>query len=129
MASAATALAFASAAAADPCDVARNGMVILSYETGVTALNAEQKAKLDAFADIAKHRDAVCVFAQVDNQGSVEANRKVSAARGEAVRAYLEAHGVRPGVMEVRAQSETLTLFGLLDDDSAKDRRVTVSYK
>jgi outer membrane protein OmpA-like peptidoglycan-associated protein len=117
------------AAVAGPCDVARNGLTVLSYDTGVSQLSAEQKAKLDAFAEVAQHRNAVCVLAQVDKQGSAEANRKVATARGETVRAYLEAHGVRPAAMEVIVQSEAMTLFGLIGDDSAADRRVTVSYK
>jgi outer membrane protein OmpA-like peptidoglycan-associated protein len=125
----ATAAAFAGAAAATPCDVARDGLTILSYETGASALTDAQKAKLDQFADVGRHRDAVCIVAQVDKQGSAEANRKVANARGEAVRAYLESKGVRPVAMELKVQTEAITLFGLIGDDSAADRRVTVTYK
>jgi outer membrane protein OmpA-like peptidoglycan-associated protein len=115
-------------AAASPCDVAESGLVMLEYETGVTALSADQKAKLDAFADVAKHRNSVCIRAQVDSQGSDDANRRVSAARGEAVRAYLASKGVRADAMEVRVQAEAVTLFGLLEADSQNDRRVTLTY-
>lgn len=118
----------ASGATASPCDVAESGMVILEYDTGVTALSADHKAKLDEFADVAKHRNSVCLRAQVDRQGSDEANRQVSEARGEAVRAYLLSKGVRAEVMEVRVQAEAFTLFGLIDDDSQNDRRVVLTF-
>jgi outer membrane protein OmpA-like peptidoglycan-associated protein len=129
-AAAATVIAsLASAAAASPCDVAQSGLLILEYDTGVSALSRDQKAKLDAFADIAKHRNAVCVRAQVDAQGSAEANRRVSAARGEAVRAYLASKGVRPNVMEIRVQEEAFRPLGLLGADKQSERRVSVTYQ
>lgn len=120
---------FAATAAASPCDNAHNGLLILEYNTGVSALSAEQKAKLDAFADIAKHRNAVCVRAQVDAQGSAEANRRVSQARGEAVRAYLASKGVRADALEVQIQGEAFRPLGLLGADNQNERRVSLTYR
>lgn len=119
---------FAAPALASPCDVAQGGLVILEYETGVSALSAAQKAQLDAFADIAKNRNSVCIRAQVDAQGAAEANRRISAARGEAVRAYLASKGVRAAAMEVRVQSEAFRPFGLGRDASRAERRVSLTY-
>lgn len=123
------ALFFAGTALAAPCDNANAGMTVLHYDTGVTALTGEQQATLDAFADTAKHRDSVCIFAQVDSQGSDDVNRRVSQARGDAVFDYLAAKGVREAAMEVRTQGKAVTLFGLVDDDSQNDRRVVLTYQ
>lgn len=121
-------LVLTNGAVASPCDVAESGLVVLKYNTGVTGLSADQKAKLDQFADVAKNRNSVCIRAQVDSQGSEEANRRVSTARGEAVRAYLASKGVRAEIMEIRVQAQAFTLFGLIDEDSQNDRRVTLTY-
>jgi outer membrane protein OmpA-like peptidoglycan-associated protein len=129
VAAAAVIASFATAAVASPCDNAHSGLLILEYKTGVSALTAEQKAKLDAFADIAKHSNAVCVRAQVDAQGTAEANRRVSQARGEAVRAYLASKGVRADALEVQVQAEAFRPLGLLGSEKQSERRVTLTYR
>ena len=119
----------ATAAVASPCDNAQSGLLILEYDTGVSALSADQKARLDAFADIAKHSNAVCVRAQVDAQGSAEANRRVSAARAENVRAYLAAKGVRADALEVQVQEQAFRPLGLLGAANQNERRVSLTYR
>lgn len=103
-------------------------MVIKGYGVGVTAIPAAQKQRLDDFAETAKFRDGICVFAQVDAQGSDAANQKVAADRAQRVRQYLIAKGVPNDVIEVADQEKAFTFFGLLPQDQDDDRRVMVTH-
>ena len=103
-------------------------MVVVGYAVGATAVPGAQKAKLAEFAETAKFRDGVCVFAQVDAQGSEEVNKRVANGRAEAVRKFLLAKGVRADTIRVAKQEKAFTLFGLLSSDQDDDRRVYVTH-
>ncbi|MBY8974543.1 OmpA family protein [Rhodobacteraceae bacterium NNCM2] len=127
-----TAIAFASLATtalANPCGFKQAGTIVIKgYPVGATAVPEAQKARLAQFAETAKHRYQICVFAQVDKQGSEEANRKVAQERANAVKAFLEAHGVAADTMKVAKQDDAFTFFGLLPEDQSADRRVVVTH-
>ncbi len=121
--------AFATSALANPCGFKDAGsMVVTGYAVGATAVPEPERQKLTKFAETAKHRFGICIFAQVDKQGSKDANRKVAQARAQNVMAYLEQQGVPRKVMKVATQDEAFTFFGLLPDDQAADRRVMVTH-
>jgi len=127
----ATAMAFlmVTPALAGPCGFDEAGrLVIKGYAIGATAVPAEQKARLTKFAETAKHRFGICIFAQVDATGSEEANKKVAQARADGVRKFLASQGVPNDVMVIMKQDKAFTLFGLLSDDQANDRRVVVTH-
>jgi len=116
-------------ALAGPCGFDEAGrLVIKGYAIGATAVPAEQKARLTEFAETAKHRFGICIFAQVDATGSEEANKKVAQARADGVRKFLASKGVPNDVMVIMKQDKAFTLFGLLSDDQANDRRVVVTH-
>ncbi|MEM6906533.1 MAG: OmpA family protein [Pseudomonadota bacterium] len=111
------------------CGAGGDGMTVIEYETGVTALSAEDKARLATFAKTAKFRDAVCIFAQVDAQGSEAANIQVAEGRAKTVERYLVSQGVPEDRILIAKQEEAFTFFGLLPDNRSNDRRVTVTYE
>ncbi len=116
-------------ALANPCGFAEQGrMVVVGYAVGATAVPADQRARLAKFAATAKFRDGICVFAQVDKQGSKAANIRVANARAAAVRKFLLAKGVRDDAIQVGTQEKAFTLFGLLPSDQDDDRRVYVTH-
>lgn len=119
----------ATGALANPCgfDESRR-MVVKGYGVGQTAIPVEEKRRLAEFAETAKFRDGVCVFAQVDEQGSKEANVRVATRRAENVRSFLISQGVPARAIETRRQVEAFTLFGLLPSDQSDDRRVYVTH-
>jgi outer membrane protein OmpA-like peptidoglycan-associated protein len=123
-------LALAAAPAlANPCGFDERGrMVVVGYAVGATAVPADQKPKLAEFAETAKFRNGICVFAQVDAQGSKEANIRVADGRAEAVRTFLVSKGVRPDAIRIGTQEKGFTLFGLLKEDQDDDRRVYVTH-
>ena len=115
---------------ANPCafkETAR--LVVKGYDVGATAVPEDQEERLAKFAETAKHRFEICIFAQVDKQGSDEANRKVAQGRADAVREFLIAHGVPADSMKIAKQEEAFTFFGLLSDDQPDDRRVMVTHE
>jgi outer membrane protein OmpA-like peptidoglycan-associated protein len=116
-------------ALANPCAFEENGrMVVVGYAVGATAIPSDQKSKLAKFAETAKFRDGVCIFAQVDKQGSDEANKKVADKRATAVRKFLLSKGVPDNAIKIATQDKAFTLFGLLSSDQQNDRRVKVTY-
>jgi outer membrane protein OmpA-like peptidoglycan-associated protein len=116
-------------ALAGPCGFEENGrLVIKGYAIGATAVPKEQKARLTEFAETAKHRDGICIFAQVDATGSEEANKKVAQARADKVRRFLASLGVSEDAMKIEKQDKAFTLFGLMPDNQDDDRRVVVTH-
>ncbi len=116
-------------AAAAECGAGGSGAVTVNYDTGQTKLTKEHRARLAEFAETAKYRDAVCVFAQVDAQGTAEANKRVANARADNVRRFLVDQGVPEDRILIATEEEGQTLFGLFGDDQKNERRVTVSYE
>lgn len=119
----------AGAALANPCGFEERGrMVVTGYDVGQTSIPADQKPGLVEFAKTAKFRHDVCVFAQVDKQGSKAANQRVANGRAENVRRFLLDQGVPDDAIEIGLQKEAFTLFGLLPSDQGDDRRVYVTH-
>jgi hypothetical protein len=120
---------FATPALANPCGFSERGrMVVVGYGVGATAVPGDQKAKLAEFAETAKFRDGVCVYAQVDAQGSEAANKRVAKGRADAVRKFLLSKGVPADEIKIGKQEKAFTLFGLLSSDEDDDRRVLVTH-
>lgn len=116
-------------ALADPCGFdQRRQLVVVGYGVGATAVPKDQRTALTEFAETAKHRFGICIFAQVDSQGSDEANKRIAAARAENVRKFLVARGVRADAIKIAKQEKGFTLFGLLPKDQDDDRRVVVTH-
>lgn len=119
----------ATPALANPCGYDEAGkIVVVGYATGATAIPADQKEKLGDFAETAKHRFEICIFAQVDKQGSEAANDKIAEGRAKAVRDFLTSKGVKADTIKIATQDKAFTLFGLLKDDQDDDRRVLVTH-
>lgn len=110
------------------CGAGGQGAVSFLYDTGKTAVTRAHKERLAEFIDVAKHRTAVCIFAQVDAQGSEAANKRVAEARAQNMKRYLVSKGVKADRVLIAKESESFTLFGLLGDDQEGERKVTVSY-
>jgi outer membrane protein OmpA-like peptidoglycan-associated protein len=126
---AALVLVVATPAFANPCGFEERGrMVVTGYAVGATAVPADQKEKLAKFAETAKTRDGVCITAQVDAQGSDEANKKVANKRAAAVQKFLLSKGVPAEAIKISQQEKGFTLFGLLPSDQQNDRRVKVTF-
>ena len=116
-------------AMANPCGFEERGrMVVTGYGVGQTAIPGDQKPKLAEFAKTAKFRDGICIFAQVDAQGSEAANKRVADGRAENVRRFLISSGVPAGAMRIGRQDKAFTLFGILPADQDDDRRVYVTH-
>lgn len=119
----------ATAALANPCGFEERGrLTVKGYAVGQTAVPAGQKRHLAEFAETARHRDSICVFAQVDKQGSDQANERVAKGRAENVRRYLRENGVPDEAIRIGEQVEAFTFFGLLPSDQDDDRRVYVTH-
>ena len=119
----------AAAAVANPCGFNERGrMVVTGYDVGQTAIPGDQKRRLAEFAETARYRDEICIFAQVDKQGSEAANRRVADGRAEGVRRFLIERGVPDGSIRVGTQAKAFTFFGLLPSNQDADRRVYVTH-
>ena len=116
-------------AAAAECGKGGEGAVTINYATGKSALTKKHRALLTEFASVAKFRDWVCIFAQVDAQGSKAVNKRLATARANRVKKFLMSKGVKSSNILIAKESEGHTLFGLLGKDQKNDRRVTVSYE
>jgi hypothetical protein len=114
---------------ANPCGFEEKGrMVVVGYAVGATAIPADQKAKLAEFAETAKFRYGICVYAQVDKQGSEAANLRVANGRAAAVKKFLLSKGVKNDAIKIGKQEEGFMLFGLLPKDQDDDRWVLVTH-
>lgn len=116
-------------AQANPCGFEEKArFVVKGYPTGGTAIPREHRDRLANFADTAKFRDGVCIFAQVDAQGSEAANRQVADRRAKVVRDFLIARGVPADVISLADFETSFTLFGLIPEDRQSNRRVMVTH-
>lgn len=119
----------ATPAFSNPCGLKEQRRVVVAgYGVGATAVPDDQKEKLAKFAETAKERFGICIFAQVDKQGSDEANARVAESRAQNVRKFLVSHGVPEKYIEIAKQEKGFTLFGLLSRDQDDDRRVVVTH-
>lgn len=117
-------------ALADACRTSGPGTIIIKgYEIGQTAIPAEERDRLAAFAETARHRFEICVSASVDRTGSDAANKKVSTARARNVVDFLAQHGVdRSKISVSNVEKSEVTFFGLFREDRAAERRVIIAH-
>ena len=120
---------FASPTIAAECGKGGEGAVTIEYATGKSAVTSEHRKLLAPFAETAKFRDWVCVFAQVDAQGSKAANIRIAEARAQKVKRFLISRGVKADRILIAKEEKGSTLLGLIGADQQGDRRVTVSYE
>ncbi|MEM6490015.1 MAG: OmpA family protein [Pseudomonadota bacterium] len=119
----------ANAALANPCGFKQRGKIVVEeYAIGETQVPAPERERLAAFAETAKFRSNICIFAQVDATGTDEANRRVAEARAQSVRRFLAERGVPDDRMAIEKEETSFTLFGLIDAEQGNDRRVTVTH-
>ncbi|MGF1500221.1 MAG: OmpA family protein [Paracoccaceae bacterium] len=123
------ALLTAGSAAANPCGFDESGKIVVTdYEIGQTSVPETQRDRLAEFAETAKARFEICIFARVDATGSDAANERVAQARADGVRRFLAERGVKSDSMTVAKQEETTTFFGILPADRQSDRQVIVTH-
>lgn len=105
---------------------------IVHFDTGKTAIHADEVKKISDQAKLAKDHyiQQVCVKGFADKEGNASANLKLSRARGEAVAALLKKNGVDPRTIMIDPNGEP---GGSIGGGSAKyanvaDRRVEISF-
>lgn len=121
-------LALPAAALADPCIEANRGLTIIHYDIGSLATSAEDQARLEQFADVARYREQICIVGQADAQVADESAQPLAQARADTVAALLVRYGVPRDKIKVKVQQRGFTLWGALDDNQPNDRRVTVTH-
>ncbi len=128
------ATALAQPAAAEACrpDAATSGRyqpVVLHFDTGSTAIKAEDQRKLAEMAQIAKASkiQQICIKGFADKQGDAEMNRKLSEARAEAVAAEFGRLGIGRDYLAMTGEGEPGgAFFSNTVGKSESDRRVEV---
>ena len=105
---------------------------IVHFDTGKTAIHADEAKKIADTAQLAKahYIQQVCVRGYADKEGNAPANMKLSLARGKAVAAQLQKNGVDPRTIMIDPNGEP---GGSIGGGSAKyaneaDRRVEISF-
>ncbi len=131
------ALAIAGPAAA-ACDTAAPGApekwpnpTILQFDTGKTAIKADDAAKIARLANDAKGQyvQKICVTGFADKQGNAQANQRLSKARAEAVANALKKNGVDPKTIQINAAGEPGGNIGsTMVAKSEADRRVEIRF-
>jgi len=106
--------------------------VIVHFDTGKTAINADDAKKIAETAKLAKDHyiQQVCVTGFADKQGNADANMKLSLARGKAVAAQLKKNGVDGKTIMINPAGEPGGSFGGGSAALAtrSDRRVEIRF-
>jgi outer membrane protein OmpA-like peptidoglycan-associated protein len=81
---------------------------IVQFDTGKTAIHADDAKKISDTAKLAKanYIQQVCIRGFADKQGNAPANQKLSMARAQAVAAQLRQNGVDPRTIMIEAHGE-----------------------
>lgn len=99
----------------------------VTFATGSAVLTAEAKVVLDKMADLLNGAPDVNVEVQghTDNTGSAAANTRLSGARAESVRAYLESKGVAAARLSAKGYGSTVPVAeNTTSAGRAQNRRV-----
>ena len=108
-------LAAGVARAAEPYDAAcnveseygqSNSLIVTGFETGSTAVPADQEADIRAFANPLPIGTTICVVGQADKRGPVDLNDQLAMNRARAVAARLIGAGVAPQDLTVSSRAE-----------------------
>lgn len=101
----------------------------ISFETGGAVIRQESLPLLDRVVAVLRGSPGVTIEVQAhsDSRGMDSWNLRLTAARAEAIRAYLVAHGIAPARIEARGYGETCPI----DTNStaagrARNRRVVL---
>jgi outer membrane receptor protein involved in Fe transport/outer membrane protein OmpA-like peptidoglycan-associated protein len=103
----------------------------VNFETGSAKLRTESTAILDGVAaTIAQcHCSKVDIRGYTDSVGKPPFNQKLSERRANAVKDYLEAHGVAPGILTAEGLGEANPIAdNRTANGRAENRRVTVQF-
>ena len=103
----------------------------VNFETGSARLLPESTAILDGVATTIKqcHCTKVDIRGYTDSVGKPPFNQKLSERRANAVKDYLEAHGVAAGVLTAEGLGEANPMAdNRTANGRAENRRVTVEF-
>jgi OOP family OmpA-OmpF porin len=103
----------------------------VTFETNSAKLRAESTAILDSVATRIErcHCSHVEIHGYTDSVGKPEYNQKLSERRANAVKDYLEAHGVPPGIVTAQGFGEENPIeSNATKEGRAANRRVTVRF-
>ena len=103
----------------------------VNFETGSANLKPESTAVLDRVSTTIQ--DCRCqkvdIRGYTDSVGKPAFNQKLSERRAAAVKAYLEAHGVAPGMLTAQGFGQDAPIdSNATADGRARNRRVTVQF-
>lgn len=107
--------------------------VVVYFDTGSVAIKDKGKKALNEFADQVKGNPSIeiCLVGQADKQGDVKMNEKLAKRRAEAVKSYLQGHGLKsePYQIVVRGEAGGDSWVGKLFSGTKfeSDRRVEVT--
>lgn len=103
----------------------------VNFETNSAKLRPESTSVLDGVASTIQQCGCskVDIRGYTDSVGKAEYNQKLSDRRANAVKDYLESHGVRPGILTAEGFGEENPLASnKTADGRAENRRVTVQF-
>jgi OOP family OmpA-OmpF porin len=103
----------------------------VTFETNMAKLRPESLSILDGVVTRIErcHCDHVDIRGYTDSTGTPEYNQKLSERRANAVKDYLEAHGVPSGVVTAQGFGEEKPLASnATKEGRAENRRVTVRF-
>jgi outer membrane protein OmpA-like peptidoglycan-associated protein len=103
----------------------------VNFETGSAKLKPESMTVLDRVSSTIQHCQCqkVDIRGYTDSVGKPAFNQKLSERRAAAVQAYLEAHGVAPGMLTARGFGQDNPIdSNATANGRAKNRRVTVQF-
>jgi len=105
---------------------------IVHFDTGKTAIHADDAKKIADMAKLAKDHyiQQVCISGFADKEGNAPANMKLSLARGQAVAKQLAQNGVDPKTIMINPNGEPGGSFGGGSASLANqaDRRVEIRF-
>jgi OOP family OmpA-OmpF porin len=103
----------------------------VNFETASAKLRPESTSILDGVASTIQqcHCSKVDIRGYTDSVGKPDYNQKLSERRANAVKDYLESHGVPPGIVTAQGFGEENPIASnKTADGRAENRRVTVQF-
>lgn len=103
----------------------------VNFETNSATLKPESRTILDGVAITIEHCHCsrVSIRGYTDSVGKPEYNQKLSERRANAVKDYLESHGVAPGILTAEGFGEENPIASnKTPQGRAENRRVTVQF-
>jgi len=87
---------------------ALSAAVVVYFDTGSVAIKDKGKKALNEFADQVKGNPSIeiCLVGQADKQGDAKMNEALAKRRAEAVKSYLQGHGLKNERYQVVVRGE-----------------------